>query len=89
MATAATSEQILSACRTTPQSDVLKRRLWIAVLSRALADWQENTRYQKNAERFLFEEDGDFSLVCVNAGFDPGRFRSALLTRARANSVLG
>lgn len=81
MARAATSEQILCAFGTTTESGVLERRLWMAVLVKALEDWHLNTRHRKNAHRFLFEEDKDFSLVCVNAGFDPGRVRSALLTR--------
>jgi hypothetical protein len=64
-----------------PEGGGYERRLWMAVLVRALQDWQLSTPYRKNAHRFLFEEDENFSRVCVNAGLDPIRLRSALLTR--------
>ena len=86
MATAAIAEQIVGAFPMTTQSEDCERRLWVAVLVRALEDWQFSTRDRRNAERFLFEEDADFSAVCVNAGFNPGRVRSALLRRVRERS---
>ena len=88
MATAATSEQTVGAFHTGTQNDVLERRLWMAVLVRAIEDWHLSTGNRNNAERFLFEENKDFSLVCVNAGFDPGRVRSALLRRVRGKVAL-
>lgn len=83
MATTATSAEVGSAFGTNTENGVLERHLWGAVLVRAIKDWQENTGHRKNAQRFLFEQNGDFNAVCLNAGLDPGHVRSALLKRVR------
>jgi hypothetical protein len=49
-----------------------QRRLWTAVLLQAIEDWRSNNiRRQREAERFFFSCEKDFSTVCRSAGFEP------------------
>jgi len=57
-----------------------ERRLWTAVVVMAVEDWRNGTlRSQREAQRFLFENDDDFFAVCASAGLDPASLRAKLL----------
>lgn len=57
-----------------------ERRLWTAVVVMAVEDWRNGTlRSQREAQKFLFENDKDFNAVCASAGLDPSSLRSKLL----------
>ena len=59
---------------------ISERRLWTAVIVKAVEDWRSGTlRARREAQKFLFEDDNDFDDVCAGAGLDPGYFRSKLL----------
>jgi hypothetical protein len=59
---------------------ILERRLWTAVIVKAVEDWQTGTlRARREAQKFLFEDESDFMEVCGLAGLDPGNFRAKLL----------
>lgn len=63
---------------------IAERRLWTAVLVYAVQDWLSGRlRDQREAQKFLFEENNDFSEVCACAGIDPSNFRSKLLRVGR------
>jgi hypothetical protein len=56
-----------------------ERHLWMAVVARAVEDWQTGTlRVRREAQKFLFEEDQDFDSVCASAGLDPSSLRARL-----------
>lgn len=56
-----------------------ERRLWIAVLARAVEDWTNGTlRARREAQKFLFEDKADYFLVCARAGLDGDTFRTRL-----------
>lgn len=58
-----------------------ERRLWVAVLTKAIEDWRSGTgRSRKDAQRFLFQDTDHFNRVCVCAGQDPGPLRAKLAT---------
>ncbi len=77
------------------QSDVTEeciaeRHLWTAVITRALEDWRTGTlRERRAAQKFLFEEEADFSNVCSAAGLDPTSLRSQLTKIGRRISMEG
>jgi hypothetical protein len=57
-----------------------ERRLWTAVIVRAVEDWRTGTvRAQREAQTFLFDDDTDFTSVCGSAGLDPSCLRAKLL----------
>ena len=57
-----------------------ERRLWTAVILRAVEDWRNGPlRAQRKAQQFLFEDDKDFARVCDWAGLEPGSLRVKLL----------
>jgi hypothetical protein len=57
-----------------------ERRLWTAVLVNAVLEWRNGTlRAKREAQKFLFESDGDFQDVCARAGLNPASFRTRLL----------
>jgi hypothetical protein len=61
------------------EQKIPEQRLWIAVLTQAVVEWQSgNLRRSGAAEAFLFRDGEDFSVVCSAAGFDPGQFRAKL-----------
>lgn len=75
------------------EEPIFEQRLWAAVLAQALEDWHGNRLSAKReAERFLFEDQKDFEIVCAGAGINAGGFRSQLCrlrgTRNSAQSVL-
>jgi hypothetical protein len=69
---------------------ILERRLWTAVIVKAVEDWQTGTlRARREAQKFLFEDEGDFVQVCGLAGLDPGNFRAKLLKIGRRIEMRG
>lgn len=59
---------------------ISERRLWMAVLVKAVEDWRSgNLRARREAQKFLFDDAQDFARVCACAGIDPDNFRSKLL----------
>jgi hypothetical protein len=59
---------------TTPET-----RLWRAVIARTIQEWIRGplTR-RRQAEKYLFDDDKDFPLVCGSAGIDSGDLRERL-----------
>ena len=53
--------------------------LWRGVIARTIRDWLSTPlRPKREAERYLFEDSADLSLVCRSAGIDVGRLRTRL-----------
>jgi len=74
-----TNTQVSSRDSVTEES-IGERRLWTAVVVMAVEDWRNGTlRSQREAQRFLFENDKDFNAVCASAGLDPSSLRAKLL----------
>lgn len=54
-------------------------RLWQTVIVEAIEDWRSGSaRRSREAEKYLFENNTDFPMVCQSAGMDIGRLRSEL-----------
>jgi hypothetical protein len=67
-----------------------ERRLWIAVLARAVEDWTSGTlRSRREAQRFLFEDKADYYSVCASAGVDGDSFRTRLTKIGRRVQMEG
>lgn len=63
---------------------VSERRLWTAVVARALEDWRTGTlRERRKAQQFIFEDHEDFERACFFAGLDRECLRSRLLKIGR------
>ena len=63
----------------THQDMTTDRRLWRAVIASAIQDWLSGPlRLKRQAERYLFENSRDLSLVCESAGMDIGKLRGRL-----------
>jgi hypothetical protein len=57
-----------------------ERRLWTAVVVMAVEDWRNGSlRSRREAQRFLFDDDKDFTAVCASAGLEPSSLRAKLL----------
>jgi hypothetical protein len=55
--------------------------LWRGVIARAIQDWlSKSLRPKREAERYLFENSVDLSLVCELAGINIERMRKCLNT---------
>ena len=53
--------------------------LWRAVIAIAIRDWLSGPlRLKREAERYLFQNSRDLSLVCDSAGMDIARLRARL-----------
>ena len=53
--------------------------LWRGVITRTIQDWLSGPmRLKREAERYLFENSADLSLVCQSAGIDVGQLRKCL-----------
>ena len=66
--------------------------LWRGVVARAIQDWlSKSLRPKRDAERYLFQNSRDLSLVCTSAGIDILRLRTCLIkVRGRTlEDVLG
>jgi len=51
--------------------------LWRGVIARTIQDWlSEPLRPKREAERYLFENSVDLSLVCQSAGIDVWQLRA-------------
>jgi hypothetical protein len=81
----AAGEKIMASAQSSMQEAVSEeligeRRLWTAVVVMAVEDWRNGTlRSRRDAQRFLFENDKDFEMVCASAGLEPGCLRAKLL----------
>jgi hypothetical protein len=53
--------------------------LWRGVIARTIQDWlSKSLRTKHEAERYLFENSADLSLVCAAAGIDILKLRTSL-----------
>jgi hypothetical protein len=69
---------------------IAERRLWTAVIVHAVEDWLSGTlRDRREAQKFLFEDNTDFTQVCACAGIDPSSFRAKLLRVGRRVEMQG
>jgi hypothetical protein len=67
-----------------PKSEAL---LWRGVIARTIEDWlAKPLRPKRAAERYLFENSADLSLVCASAGISVDRLR-ACLNRVRGRTL--
>jgi hypothetical protein len=65
----------------TKQELTTQTLLWRGVIARTIEDWlSKPLRPQREAERYLFENSVDLSLVCELAGIDIARMRKCLNT---------
>jgi hypothetical protein len=64
-------------------------RLWRAVIARPLQEWISGPLTRRRvAEQYLFDDNGDFLLVCGSAGIDSRKLRSRL-ARLRGHVISG
>ena len=53
--------------------------LWRGVIARTIQDWLSTSlRLKRDAERYLFTDSNDLSLVCNSAGLDVLKLRTHL-----------
>lgn len=63
----------------TKQDLTAETLLWRGVIAVTIQDWlSKPLRPKREAERYLFENSADLSLVCSSAGIDVGRLRICL-----------
>lgn len=70
--------------------EIAEQKLWRAVISSTVDEWAYGplTR-QREAERFLFQDQKDYRTVCFSAGIDPRNLRNRLVKlRASIGSKL-
>jgi hypothetical protein len=68
-----------SAAEIGERDSVAEVRLWQAVIVSTIQEWRFGPLRSKNeAERYLFGDSSDFTLVCESAGMDVGRLRAQL-----------
>ena len=71
-----------------PLDVVSEKRLWQAVLVTTIREWMCGPlRQQRQAEKYLFQDQKDFHAVCKSAGMDPDQLR-AKLQRLRTRVVI-
>ena len=71
----------------TSQEQTTDSLLWRAVIASAIQDWLSGPlRLKREAERYLFDNSRDLSLVCESAGLDVSRLR-ARLNKLRGQSM--
>jgi hypothetical protein len=70
---------------TITQERTTEIRLWRGVIARTIQDWLlKPMRPKREAERYLFRNSADLSLVCQLAGIDVSQLRTRLnLVRGR------
>jgi hypothetical protein len=62
--------------------------LWRGVIAVTIQDWlSKPLRPKREAERYLFENSADLSLVCSSAGIDVGQLRERL-NKVRGRTLL-
>jgi hypothetical protein len=67
------------------EEPVAEHNLWVAILVKALEDWQTGTlRRSQDADRFFFQCEKDFAAVCKGAGLDPATVLGKLQRMKRA-----
>jgi hypothetical protein len=67
---------IASATKQQPKTVI---RLYRGVIARTIQDWlSKPLRPKREAERYLFENSADLSMVCASAGIDVLRLRTCL-----------
>ncbi len=63
----------------TEQEKMMGTALWRGVIARAIQDWlSKSLRPKREAERYLFENSADLSLVCASAEIDILKLRTGL-----------
>ena len=63
----------------TEQEKMIGTALWRGVIARAVQDWlSKSLRPKREAERYLFENSTDLSLVCASAEIDILKLRAGL-----------
>ena len=63
--------------------------LWRGVIARTIQDWlSKPLRPKREAERYLFENSPDLSLVCASAGIDVLKLRTCL-NKVRGRTLEG
>jgi len=63
----------------TGQEQMIVTALWREVIARAVQDWlSKSLRPKREAERYLFENSADLSLVCASAEIDILKLRVGL-----------
>ena len=63
-------------------------RVWRGVIARDIQDWfSRSLRPKHEAERFLFQNSADLSLVCSSAGIDVSKLR-ACLNKVRGRTLV-
>ena len=69
--------------------EILEQKLWRAVIATTVQEWISGPlRRQREAEQFLFNDNGDYRTVCFSAGIDPGDLRDRLkVIRSRTTAV--
>jgi len=68
-----------SATREDAAQDTPEQRMWKAVIARTVEEWVSGPlRSRREAEAYLFEDEGDFRAVCCAAGVDPTALREKL-----------
>jgi hypothetical protein len=56
-----------------------EERLWTAVIARAVSEWVSGPlRSQREAEKYLFNDENDFPKVCLAAGLNAQTLRTKL-----------
>jgi hypothetical protein len=89
MGTASSQGSMIRDCQVT-EDGIGARRLWTAVIIKAVEDWRSGSlRDRRAAQTFLFEGNDDFNEVCAGAGLDPGSFRGNLLRIGRRVEMQG
>jgi hypothetical protein len=59
--------------------EIAEQKLWRAVIAKTVGEWILGPhRRQREAERFLFQDEDDFYTVCFSAGMDPRYLRDRL-----------
>jgi hypothetical protein len=68
--------------------EIAEQKLWRAVIASTVHEWISGPlRRQREAEKFLFQDDDDYRTVCFSAGIDPANLRGRLeRIRSRANA---
>jgi hypothetical protein len=59
--------------------ETAEQKLWRAVIANTLEEWINGPlRQKREAEQFLFYDEGDYRTVCFSAGIDPQDLRCRL-----------
>ena len=73
----------------TKQNLTAETLLWRGVIARTIQDWlSKPLRPKREAERYLFENSADLSLVCSSAGIDVWKLRTCL-NKVRGRTLEG